>query len=387
MNNADYGLLDSVAAMYVRRLLLLTLILALALPLAAQRRPTPTPRVPVETPPGWPQERVRTGLPWPAGLGRKEALTGHIAAIDQDQMMVRSLDYGEVLFWVDARTIVRVDKFQLTLADLRVGDPVAVRLKNIKGRGPYATEILPHPDVRARKERGETAARPEASAGGHGAFVPPDTAAPPLPGAAPPTQPSGESAEEFPALRPGSTGVVGTVTAAGGDSLELRDTRNQTQKILVTGVTLIKRAGSETILPAVKPGDRVAITGDRLDSGEWIAREVLVQSPRSEVQAATTGAGALPGQRREAETGAVSPDGLVRFSGVIASLGSEEIRVRTARGERTVMITGVTEVRRMGIRGNFASLKQGDEVSVVGDLLEGGVVLAREVTVTRLAGS
>ncbi len=41
----------------------------------------------------------------------------------------------------------------------------------------------------------------------------------------------------------------------------------------------------------------------------------------------------------------------------------------------------------MGVRGSFASLRQGDEVRVVGDLLEGGVVSAREVAVTKLAGS
>lgn len=369
-----------------RIFLALLLVLAVTVPAVAQRVPR-RPPLPVDFPPGIPLPRPGPELPWPSGLSKKEALTGHLAAIDKDQMMVRSLDYGEVLFWVDERTVVRVDKFQLSLADLRVGDPVAVRLKNIKGRGPYATEIFPHPDVRARKERGEPG-EPEqqASADRHGAFVPPDTPAPQLPAAAAAPEASVE-AGDFPSLPAGASGVVGIVANVSGESLELRDARNQTQKVLVTGITLIKRADSGAVLSAVQPGDRVAVTGDRLDSGEWIAREILVQSPRSKGQSLATGGASSAEQRLAGETEALSPDGLVRFSGVIASLGNEEIRVRTPKGERTVMITGVTEVRRMGIRGSFAALKPGDEVRVVGDLLDGGVVLARELTVTKLAGS
>ncbi len=347
---------------------------------AATQRPPATQRIPVETPPGWPQQRAATGLPWPAGLGKKEALTGHIAAMDKDQVMVRSLDYGEVLFWVDERTAVRVDKFPLSLADLQVGDPVAVRLKNVKGRGPYAIEILPHPDVRARKLKKEAGA-----AGAQGGFVSPDTAAPELPNIV--TAPSSAQAEmpappQFPALPAGAAGVVGTVGAVGEEWLELRDANDQVQRVLLTGVTRVKHAESERILPGVKTGDRVAVIGDRLDSGEWIAREVLV--------AQETASGAEPGVRPPAgapPSEALSEDRLARFSGTVVWLGSEELRVRTPRGEQTVLVTGVTEIRRMGMRGNFASLRAGDEVSVVGDVLEGGVVLARQITVTKLAGS
>jgi len=370
-----------------RRWLQISLVasLVVALPLVAQRVPR-RPPLPVDVPTGIPMPRPGPELPWPGGLGKKEALTGHIAAIDKDQMLVRSLDYGEALFWVDERTVVRVDNYRLSLTDLRVGDPVAVRLKNIKGRGPYATEILPHPDVRARKERGESPPPAPAPSSSHGTYIPPDTPARPTPEATPAAAASSEPADDFPALPPGATGVVGTVTTAVGESLELRDAKNQPAKVLITGITRIKRAGTDSVLPAVQPGDRVAVAGDRLDSGEWIAREIWVQSARSTAQ----GARPVPGQaerRRAEETEPASRDGLARFSGVIASLGKEEVRIRTATGERTVIITGVTEVRRMGVRTNFAALKSGDEVRVVGDLLEGGVVLARELTVTKLAGS
>ena len=342
------------------------LILVLALPLAAEQ----------------------TELPWPTGLRKKEALTGHIAAIDKDQMLVRSLDFGDVLFWVDQRTVVRVDKFRLTLEDLRVGDPVAVRLKKIKKRGPYAKEILPHPDVRERKLRGGTEAPELPAVGGHVGYIPPEgstlpTEAPPVTGAT--GEPASvDPAPSFPTLPAGAPGVVGSVVAVAADSLEVRDTEDQPQKVLLTGITLIKRAGSDTILRAVEPGDRVAIVGDRLDTGEWIAREVLVQRSKTPETAHREGRPA-----RDAEED--SPGGMARLSGVIVALdatpGNEQIRLRTEKGERRVLLTGGTAVRRMGTRSSLIALKVGDEVSVEGDVLQEGLVVAREVTVTKLAGS
>lgn len=357
-------------------------LIALSPAAEAQRRRDQT-RVPVETPPGIPQQRMDSGIPWPVGLGKKEALTGVIKAIDRDQMLVHSLDLGDVLFWVDGATIVRVDKFRLDLKDLRKGDAVAVRMKNIKGRGPLATEILPHPDVRTRKERGEPEPAPTpqpvsvASTGGHGAIVP--TAAESTEAAAAPAAPP---EPEFPALPPGSQGVVGTVEAASDNELELRDQAGKTEKVLVTGVTLYKRAGSDSVVNGVKKGDRVAVAGDRLDDGQWIARQILVAlPPEEEAMVAPSGAGAAR------SPGDVSPDGLSRFSGVITSTGDGEIRVKTSRGERVVLVTGITEVRRMGTRAAAGHLRVGDEVDVTGDPLDGGLVSAREVTVTRLAGS
>ena len=347
------------------------LILVLALPLVAEQ----------------------TELPWPTGLRKKEALTGHIAAIDKDQMLVRSLDFGDVLFWVDQRTVVRVDKFRLTLEDLRVGDPVAVRLKKIKKRGPYAKEILPHPDVRERKLRGGTEGPELPAVGGHGGYIPPEgstlpTGAPPLAGAT--GEPaSADPAPSFPTLPAGAPGVVGSVVAVAADSLEVRDTEDQPQKVLLTGITLIKRAGSDTILRAVEPGDRVAIVGDRLDTGEWIAREVLVQRSKTPETAPSATAQREGRPAREAEED--SPGGMARLSGVIVALdatpGNEQIRLRTEKGERRVLLTGGTAVRRMGTRNTLASLKVGDQVRVVGDVLQDGLVVAREVIVTKLAGA
>ena len=354
------------------RRILVGLILVLALPLVAEQ----------------------TELPWPTGLRKKEALTGHIAAIDKDQMLVRSLDFGDVLFWVDQRTVVRVDKFRLTLEDLRVGDPVAVRLKKIKKRGPYAKEILPHPDVRERKLRGGTEAPELPAVGGHGGYIPTEGStlppgAPPVTPVTPVTGATGESASadpapSFPTLPAGAPGVVGSVVAVAADSMEVRDTEDQPQKVLLTGITLIKRAGSDTILRAVEPGDRVAIVGDRLDTGEWIAREVLVQRSKTSETAQREGRSA-----REAEED--SPGGMARLSGVIVALdatpGNEQIRLRTEKGERRVLLTGGTAVRRMGTRSSLIALKVGDEVSVEGDVLQDGLMVAREVTVTKLAGS
>lgn len=333
------------------------------------------------------------GIPWPEGLGRREAITGHIGGIDKDQIMVRSPDYGDVLFWVDDKTVVRVEKYRLSVKDLRVGDPVAVKLKKIKGRGPYAVEILPHPDVKARVLKGEEPKKQEAEATAH-TVAPADSGYSPglataPPAASAPAPPAPPAEPEFPSLPTGVNGVIGTVASASNDSLEIRDRGDRTQKVLVTGVTLIKRAGSETVLPSVKTGDRVAVVGDKLDSGEWIAREVLVaQAPGTEPDAAPgPETPTASGTTRTAAPREVGPDGLVRFSGKITSLGNGEIRVQTPRGERVVLVTGITDVQRMGMRRDFTALRQGDEVNVVGDVLEGGIISAREVNVTKLAGS
>lgn len=337
----------------------------------AQQRPQQ--RVPVESPPGWPQQRVDAGLPWPQGLGKKEVLTGHIRAVDKDQLMVRSLDYGEVLFWVDEKTIVRVDKVRLELADLRVGDPVAVKMRNVKGRGPVATEILPHPDVRDRKQRGEPASTANAAAStsppSHGAVLTAEAPAAAAPAAV---------QEPPPTLPAGASGITGTISKAEADALEVRDTNNQSQKVLVTGLTLYKRAGSGSIVSGAREGDRVAVVGDRLDSGEWIAREILFQASQADGKSGGTAAASDVERLR---------DGVVRVTGAVADFGADEIRVKTAAGERAIMVTGGTAVNRMGIRGTIAALRKGDQVEITGDLLEGGLIIAREITVTKLAGT
>lgn len=367
--------------MRTRVLLSFAIVFSLALAALAQIGAPQRPplRLPGSPPPG-----AGSGLPWPQGLGRSEAIAGRVAAIDVDQMMVKSPDYGEVLFWIDDKTVVRVEKFRLTLKDLRVGDPVAVKLKRIKGKGPYATDIQTISDVKERKLHPEEPPKKtavEAPVATDSAIVPAgETAAPP---------PAKPAEEPFPSLPAGAKGIVGTVAAVSDDTLEVRDQQNQTQKVLLTGVTLIKIAGTETTLPSVKTGQRVAVSGDRLDTGEWVAREVLVAaSSAAEPATPAAGAAAAPAKGAQAEatppaSPAVSPDGLARFSGQIVSIGNEEIRVKTAKGELTVLVTAITEVQRLNMRRDFAALRQGDQVDVVGDVLDGGVVSARAVTVTK----
>ena len=97
-------------------------------------------------PPIYPLPQSGAGMPVPAWLGRGKTITGHIGGIDPDRIMVRTLDVGNVLCFVDDKTKIHVDKYPLAFADLREGDAVAVKIKEIKGKGPYATEIMPHPD-------------------------------------------------------------------------------------------------------------------------------------------------------------------------------------------------------------------------------------------------
>src|SRR5580658_5968207 len=91
--------------------------------------------------------------PWMRG---RKTITGHIGDIDGTKVMVKTLDAGNVLFTVDDKTKIHIDKTKLALADLKVEDAVMVELKELKDKSQYATEIVPHPDVLARKQRGGT---------------------------------------------------------------------------------------------------------------------------------------------------------------------------------------------------------------------------------------
>ncbi len=332
----------------------------LILPLLQAQRP------PVIRPPEVPA--VGSGIPTPPWLGRGKKLSGHILGIDPDRMLVRSFEYGNVLFFVDEKTIVRVDKYRLALSDLREGDPVAVNLKEIKGKGPYAVEILTHPDVRRRKE--------------HGGVEKEKTQEEEKPSAAPESpvirDPQSEIRNlEVPALPRGEHGVTGTVTEVRGDEVTVRDSRGTDHKVMVTGVTRVVRAGSDQVLEGVRAGDRVAVIGDTLETGLLIARDVLVSRSGS-----ATGAPVAAGQAGKSEP--LSGE----FMGTIVALNAESIRVRTPDGrERVVLVTGITTVRRWGVEVPFGALRKGDQVAVSGDVLEGGTTIAREVNVTKPVSS
>src|SRR5580658_10936184 len=90
------------------------------------------------------------------GMAARKTITGHIGDIDGTKVMVKTLDAGNVLFTVDDKTKIHIDKTKLALADLKVEDAVMVELKELKDKSQYATEIVPHPDVLARKQRGGT---------------------------------------------------------------------------------------------------------------------------------------------------------------------------------------------------------------------------------------
>lgn len=345
-------------------LLLLLLDLGLAQSLAAQGRP------PVLRPP----EPPAAGMPVPSWLGRGKTITGHIAGVDPDRIMMRSYEFGDVLFFVDEKTIVRVDKVRLALSDLREGDPIAAHLKEIKNKGPYATEILPHPEVRRRKEKGEA---PPVVA------TPLDVPSEPVSDAAPKPKAAVPKEEELPvpALPAGQKGVTGTVTEVRDDQATVRTPGGASQQVLVTAVTRIAKAGgrsgSDQILTEVRAGDKVAVMGDTLDNGLLVAHEILVNR-----SAAVASAVSQPGSPEPAV--ALSGD----FTGVIANIDGDNFTVRTPEGkDRQVLVTPVTIVRRWGTDVTFSSVRKGDQVKVTGDVLEGGITLAREVTVTKSASS
>ncbi len=357
--------------MHRSALALIFLVAGVAEGLAAQGRP------PVIRPP----EPPIAGMPVPSWLGRGKTVAGNIAGIDPDRILLRTYDLGEVLFLVDDKTIVRVDKVRLSLSDLREGDPIAAHIRAIKGKGPYATEILPHPEVRRRKEKGEEPA-PIATP------LPVETSNEPAAAAKPVAATPAPKVPEMPipALPAGQRGITGTVTEVRDDQVTVRTPGGDTRNVVVTGVTRIAKAGGRSgpdeILTEVRTGDKVAVMGDTLDNGLMVAHEVLVNRSAAVAAAgpAPPQAASQPAEREAALTG--------DFTGVITNIEGENVTVRTPEGkDRQVVVTPVTTVRRWGSTVTIDSVRKGDQVKISGDVLEGGLTLARELNVTKPATS
>ena len=339
--------------------------------------------------------------------GKERTITGHIGSIDTGKMMVRSLESGNVLFTVDEKTKIHVDKTPLTIADLKEDDPVAVRLKDTKNKGPYALEIMAHPDVLARKRGATPEAPPSATplptsppvekteSSGPAVKVAnaPAPSAPASGNAAP--QRGASSPSTMPSLPRGQSGITGTIVALKNDEATVQMSGGQQRTVLITSVTKIHQAGStDKLLDEVRVGDMVAVIGDSLDTGLYVAREILV----SRVAAGETPAIAATPQ---AETPHATPDTAVTvksdpdtksltgtFTGIIETTASDSLQVRTADGRlRTVVVTPLTVIKKWNADTPLGGLRKGDEIKVVGDLLDDGGTLARELTVTKAASS
>ena len=251
---------------YLCGLVILSTVLA-----CAQLQPPPIMR---------PPRQPDTGMPVPSWLGRGKTVTGHLEGVDPERMLMKSLDYGTVLFAVDEKTYVHVDKYRLALSDLRAGDAVAVKLKEVKGKGPYALEIMAHPEVRRRKEHPEQEDKPVATPipGQSEEAERAPTAAAPAAIPAARVQPAASSITlPIPALPSGQRGVTGTVTEVSGEQAKVQLPNGRIQEVLVTTVTRIARAARrDDVLDAIRVGDKVAVIGDTLDTGLLVAREILV---------------------------------------------------------------------------------------------------------------
>ena len=334
----------------------------------------------VRRPPILRPDMGEAGMPVPEWLGKGKTVTGHVEGIDPDRILLRTLGYGNVLFFVDDKTIVRVDKVRLALSDLREGDAVAAKLKEIKGKGPYALEIMAHPEVRRRKERGGKEETPVATPIDGTLPVVKDEPtrtepAPAVPAARPVDLP-------IPALPANQKGVSGAITEVNGEQVKVQLSGGRVQDVLVTSVTRIARAANhDQVLAEVRTGDKVAVIGDTLDTGLLVAREILVnRAVEVEAEAPTqpSRSGAAP-----ATSEALSGE----FSGVITSIDGETLRVRTAAGkEREVLVTPVATVKRWGADVPLSTVRQGDQVTVTGDVLDSGLTVARSVIVTKPVG-
>jgi len=347
-------------------------------------------------PPVYQPQGAGGGLPVPSWLRGTKTITGHIAGIDPGRILVNTFDEnGSVMFNVDEKTKVHVEKEPLTLADLQGGDPVAVRLKEIKGKGPYAVEIMPHPDVLRRKKNGggkeaapkatplpeapeRAEARPEPEAEKPAVAVAPAAAAPAS--GRPSTRAVGAPLG-VPELPSGVKGLQGTIVAMNSDEAQLQMASGEKRKVLVTSVTRIVRAGTrDELMEEVRIGDRVAIMGDSLDSGLYIAREILVNRPRD----AEPQRGAAPTTLAPIKTEALKGD----FTGVVESIENEVLKLRVPGGQiRPVITTPITKIKKWNADTSVQAIRKGDELKVSGDVLEDGSTLAREITVTKPASA
>jgi hypothetical protein len=336
--------------------------------------------------------------PWMRG---RKTITGHIGDIDGTKVMVKTLDAGNVLFTVDDKTKIHIDKTKLALADLKVEDAVMVELKELKDKSQYATEIVPHPDVLARKQRGGTPdALPSATElPASPAEDKPDAAGPPVKlGSAPvstapvaPQRPSGSTAASSvsaPALPRGESGITGTIVALKNDEATLQMSNGQRRTVLVTSVTKIHQSSNaDKLLDELRVGDAVAVLGDSLDTGLYVAREILVNRVAAG-EAPPIPAPAAPSPAADmAITTKSDPDTKAltgTFTGIIEVTGTDSLQVRTADGRlRNVLVTPLTSVKKWNADTPVAGLRKGDEIKVVGDLLDDGGTLARELTVTK----
>jgi hypothetical protein len=314
---------------------------------------------------------------------------------------VKTLDAGNVLFAVDEKTKIHIDKTKLTLADLQEEDAVMVELKQEKDKSWYATEIVPHPDVLARKQRGGTPdALPTAT------DLPPsppvdrsEASGPPVklsstPVSTAPAAPQrASSSVAIPALPRGESGITGTIVALKNDEATLQMASGQRRTVLVTSVTKIHQSGnSDKLLDEVRVGDAVAVLGDSLDTGLYVAREILVnrvaagEAPPMPVETspAPASADASVVMKSDPDTKALTGT----FTGIIEVTAADSLQVRTADGRlRNVLVTPLTTVKKWNADTPFAGLRKGDEVKVAGDLLDDGGTLARELTVTKAASS
>ena len=337
------------------------------------------------------------GLPVPSWLRGTKTITGHIGGIDPGKILVNTLDdTGSVLFTVDEKTKVHVEKELLALADLQEGDPVAVKLKEIKGKGPYAVEIMPHPDVLRRKQAGGAKEGPPKATPLPVSPLPAEPEAEKPVVAAAPARPSTRATAAaataaaplgVPELPRGVKGIQGTIVAMNSDEAQLEMASGEKRKVLVTSVTRIVRAGTrDELMEDVRVGDRVAVMGDSLDSGLYIAREILVNRARDAQprQAAAQTAGPAPISPPPIRAEALKGD----FTGVVESVENEILRLKTPEGRvRPVITTPITKIKKWNADITVLSIRKGDELKVTGDVLEDGSTLAREITVTKPASS
>ena len=340
------------------------------------------------------------GFPAPSWLGKGRTVTGLLGDVQKDRILLRSFAEGEgnVLCKVDEKTKIHIDKTVLSIDDLREGDPVAVKIKDVKKVGAYAEEIIPHPDVLKRKERGGTPEPAPAATELPATELPPAPGAPhetrieAAPAAAAGAAPAATAAAKpspqaltIPELPHGQRGLQGTIVALNKDEATLQLENGQKRQVLITSVTRMIRAGTrDQQLEDVRIGDRVAITGDALDTGIFIAREVWVNraadaAPQvaESVSPATAAAAtvAVPAPPEEKLSG--------DFTGVLIGVEGETLRVKTEDGHvRKVTATPITIIKKWDTDTPLQGLHAGDTLKISGDVMDDGTTLAHEIKVT-----
>src|SRR5205807_8283250 len=113
-------------------------------------------------------------------------------------------------------------------------------------------------------------------------------------------------------------------------------------------------------------GDKVAIMGDALDSGIYVAREILVNRAK-DAPAASAATPSVAAPVEEAKPVAPAEKLSGNFTGIIDSIQGDTITIKTSDGRlRKVLVLPSATIKKWNADLPLQALRKGDELKVTG---------------------